>query len=1052
MNFLNKILEKRQLEKCPLPLWKLKVTDEEYEELRSLLEKRTHIISSNDIFLNYHRECALFFAEFWRREYKDGIHSKALVYNALRSSIHSRNFSTDFYEAATKGAKSLGIEIYEGERVETFDSILYQGGLPMNLLTSSSQYGTWERFTRGLINRHINFEELNLGLIATESNSIQQYCDQLVNAIEAEQYLLMPFFCKNENDSWYVYLQNLAKQERHRKRQLCPFTLDWDFTLDLNAKRLIVNYRFKGSQNLPKAFIEDQQLSSHNFFTTQVRVNGKVTDSYDYINFYSRYAVGCRHLYNDGDNIAFYINDAEEPHLVGELDMSVPHLVYANEKGHYLLGNRLGKVDSAIIYPSSWLLENKNIENEAYNWKDASFNVAIIPEGYQDTITLTGEDGNIAFSSTAKLIWTDIKGCSVSEDNVSELLYDAESLRYFICYDGEDDVRNVLTNNVEFRSMRQAEWQRNAPYGRILVRAKDSNGRFVTPYKMTNVGAKEDLVIYNVSDTEDTCTMKVTWKHGKVVCENGAKRINDQWEVKKENCKNNKIQFTLIPDGDSQSQFTITVRAPFKEFAILDIEDRPVKSNSWVPYVDIDKYQYHLVGQSIKRYTYGNKIREIKEICNKLYIIEDGKTLKSIPFEGSLTALFDTREVLRAMLDQTSDNMLDAAVEISFLTSKGETLTFEVKDSPYRVQSVENRIFINSKDRQIIDYRGTLKLLKLNEPEHEPRELFYDENNGYIVPEDIYDWGKVIVVGRSRGRICPGLIDMTQLLNGETRKNMREDTIRSIHDEINASTLGNAFWTRALGWYKRVKKEDIPASSLLELMCIADNPTALLCMTFQLYAQCIDDESKENLANELKILSNDLSFQWYWIREQIKSAMKCLNTKVESIDNSVIRSIYASWAMKQDNPMKYLQNIDEYFMSCIIENVQNYQEWMFKLATESIQEKYEDKKYPFVETIAVDIARDNKLCYVEDGEQIYVTTKQDRSWKVSPFFDKYAENMLGTENERWLMKRVNAMADHMEGKINLFSERGVVRRSIIFCSKSCNTKFVIELNNKLTRR
>ena len=60
--------------------------------------------------------------------------------------------------------------------------------------------------------------------------------------------------------------------------------------------------------------------------------------------------------------------------------------------------------------------------------------------------------------------------------------------------------------------------------------------------------------------------------------------------------------------------------------------------------------------------------------------------------------------------------------------------------------------------------------------------------------------------------------------------------------------------------------------------------------------------------------------------------------------------------------------------------------------------------------------------------------------------------MLGTENERWLMKRVNAMADHMEGKINLFSERGVVRRSIIFCSKSCNTKFVIELNNKLTRR
>lgn len=1052
MSYFNNLLDNRGLETCPLPLWKLKLTDDEYEELRSILEKRTHIIGSDDIFLNYRRECTLFFAEFWRREYKDGIHSKALVYNALRSSIHSRNFSTDFYDAATKGAKSLGIEIYEGERVETFDSILYQGGLPMNLLTSSSQYGTWERFTRGLINRHIDFEELNLGLIATESNSIQQYCDQLVNAIEAEQYKLMPFFCNNENDSWYVYLQNLAKQERHRKCQLRPFALDWDFTLDRNSNKLVVNYRFKGVQSLPKAFIEDQQLTNQKFFTTQIRVNGKVADSYDYINFYSRYAVRCRHLYNDGDNIAFYINDAEEPHLAGELDMSVPHLVYANEKGNYLLGNRLGKADSAVIYPSSWSLENDDIEEETYTWVDSAFKIAFIPEKYQDTIYLVGEDGKIELSSTANLIWTEIKGCSVNGDDVSELLYDADSLRYFICYDGEDDVRSILTSNVEFRGIRQTEWQRTAPYGRILARAKDGNGRFVTPTKMINVGTKEDLVIFNVSDTEDSCTMKVSWRHGKVVCENGAKKVNDQWEVKKEDCKRNRIIFTLIPDGDSKNQFTISVRAPFKEFAILDIDDKPIKSNSWVPYVDIDKYQYHLVGQSIKRYTYGNKVRELKEIGHKLYIIEDGKTLKSIPFEGSLTILFDTREVLRAMLDQTSDNMLDAAVEISFLTCKGETLTFEVKDSPYRVQSVENRIFINSKDRQIIDYRGALKLLKLDEPEHEQRELFYDEYNGYVVPEDVYDWGKVIVVGRSRGRICPGLIDMTQLLNGDTRKNMREDAIRSIQDEINASTLGNAFWTRALGWYKRVKKEDIPASSLLELMCIADDPLALLCMTFQLYAQCIDDESKDNLANELKILSNDLSFQWYWLRKQITSAMNCLNTKVESIDNSVIRSIYASWAMKQENPMQYLTNIDDYFMSCIIENVQNYQEWMFKLATESIQDKYEDKKDPFVETIAVDIARDNKLCFVEDEEQIYVTTKQDRSWKISPFFDQYEEKMHATENERWMMKRVNAMAEHMEGKINLFSEPGVVRRSLIFCSKSCNRKFIIELNNKLARR
>ncbi len=1060
MSYFDEILDKRGLETCPLPLWKLKLTDEEYEQLREVLEKRTHIINNDDIFYGFRKECALFYAEYWRREYHGGTHKKSDVYKCLKSSIHTRNFSDEFYESARRGARNLGIRFYEGERTEAMETMLYQGGLPMNLVTGASLYSGWDRFTRGLVNRHINFDELDLGVVATEDPSMRQFCDQLIDGIEAEQYMLMPFYCKNENDSWFVYLKNLANQERRRRRQLRPFSLDWEFTLDQNANRLMVKYVVKGVQHLPAAFVEEQGLEKFKFFTTQVRVNGKAIDSFDYINFYSRYAVVSKHPYNDGDNVSFFINDAQEAHLSDELDMSVPHLMYRNEKGAYLLGNRLGKADSAVVFPETWTLDNGDISTEAYTWHDTTYQVALIPERYIDPIRLHGEDGQLELSSNAKLVWTEFKGVPIDGLEVSEQLYDANNLLYFICYDAEEDVKQLRANALEFKGATRGEWQRTAPYGRIYARAKDASGRFVTPVRFINIGAREDLAIVNVSESEDTCIVKVKWARGRVTCDNGTKRVNEQWEVKKEDCVNNKIQFTLIPDDNSHNQFTIHVRAPFKEFAIFDLDDKQVTSGAWVPYVDVDKYQYHLVGHYIKQYSYGNVVRELKEIGGKLWIVENGQRLKSIPFEGSLTTLFDSRETLRAMLDKTSENMLNAAVNVEFVTTKGETLSFAVKDSPYRVKTMDNKILI--KANQFVDYRGALKLLKLDEPLHEPRVVMYDEEQGFIVPEDVYSWGKMIVVGRTRGRICPGLIDMTQELTGEKRLNIREEAINSIKQEIASSTLGDAFWARVLGWYNRIEKDDIPANSLLEFKCLSEDPIALLCLTFQLFAQCSDDEERETLSNQLKTFSNDLAFQWYWLKKHILKVMMNMQQKIGSLENNVVRNIFIQWAMQQENPMQYLtdMNSDSFqlkCLECLASMMTEYQQWMINLAVESLTDKYEDGEDTMVKEVANEIVNKEKgLCYIDDHEEYFVETRQDRSWKISPFFDKYAEHSWHTEAENWLWKRINVAAAHMKGELDLFNlpeeVSDGVRRSLIFCSKSCNHKFVIELNNKLARK
>ena len=52
MNYFDNILYNRGYAKCPLPLWNLKIPDEEFKELQEILAKRTHIINMENPFLS----------------------------------------------------------------------------------------------------------------------------------------------------------------------------------------------------------------------------------------------------------------------------------------------------------------------------------------------------------------------------------------------------------------------------------------------------------------------------------------------------------------------------------------------------------------------------------------------------------------------------------------------------------------------------------------------------------------------------------------------------------------------------------------------------------------------------------------------------------------------------------------------------------------------------------------------------------------------------------------------------------------------------------------
>ena len=89
--------------------------------------------------------------------------------------------------------------------------------------------------------------------------------------------------------------------------------------------------------------------------------------------------------------------------------------------------------------------------------------------------------------------------------------------------------------------------------------------------------------------------------------------------------------------------------------------------------------------------------------------------------------------------------------------------------------------------------------------------------------------------------------------------------ISSIKEKLKKSTLGDNLWKRILGWFDRSQKEDIPASSILELYCTAQDYKALICLVFQLFVKCTDDNEREILKEKLKysvvtLLFNGIGF------------------------------------------------------------------------------------------------------------------------------------------------------------------------------------------------
>ena len=215
--------------KRDMPLWKLKISDDEYNGLKKTLRDNESSLS------RYGIEAAIYYAEWWRREYNGGI-SKEAVANSI-----GIDCSEDLFKAACKALETRKYTfLHSLKRTEYFRTLLSQGGLPVNHIRNNKTNFT--NFLKGLVEEMsiINYDWNNndssiiknfncisyLGETFKNDN-IYDVAMKIAHAIIENDDTLLPYDDTDQTLSDLTKTLKSARKKVMAMQRLRPFTLHW---------------------------------------------------------------------------------------------------------------------------------------------------------------------------------------------------------------------------------------------------------------------------------------------------------------------------------------------------------------------------------------------------------------------------------------------------------------------------------------------------------------------------------------------------------------------------------------------------------------------------------------------------------------------------------------------------------------------------------------------------------------------------------------------------------------------------------------------------------
>ena len=930
---LSNILRSRGMERVQrnFPLWKFKLTDEEYESLKQTL--RSHLYDIN----KYGFEAALCYAEWWRRDYKGNIPSKEDV--AVGIGLQ-RAYGDDLFGAARSALRKYGYTfLHSLKGTEYFRTLLNQGGLPVNYIKNSdSNLGSFSRFLRGLVRELsiIGYDWNNddssviqqfscisyLGK-AFKNENIYDVSMQIAHAIIMDDNTLLPY---DDTDVSLAELTKSLKKEytrAKRERKARPLSLHWKLSTYGNDQgQLFVNMdvvKDISSDSIPG--LDISTCYSFDVFVAgtlvgkYVRKSNNRDDEGNIINAtYTRISLGIskdilwkgepvvevKIRCDNDDRIFLTIAGSYPPNF------EVPQVFQMLDDNIYSKSETAKSEEKIALFTSEWSCEGANpihINEQSLLSVKFSQSIELVNTTTSEGLLLTNEFTPYTVEFSGNYIkWVEESNYKLLEKVPVIRVYDKDKNRVFNCkiryrkHSSANDSWKHLNSSC-FLSPGLIDIKIDFPDGHSTIETFYAIGDM--HFSACNETAYSTEIICNC---DSILTPKILPLEGVDICD----IASNHWKInrdKKSTVCPSVCRFRIYNPGNPVLQLAVAI--PFNGITVTDVDGNIVPNGKIVSFANLTHFSIICHGNISRKV-------DVSYSSDRIENNEGLKHLRSNVIEG-VVSLADYSDLILRMFNLYGSNSFDRSSSV-VLNLSGQEIY--VRKFVLDTTISEGNIIISDGteyDTSKFKYEGDLYAIPVGEnvstDDFNPVKL---TRLGYAIntfglPEDfIYDEIIVFSGTDSRRRIIPKYYNRLEKDFDKEERNLHTFNLnKTWYDFLSQEDiLMGSHWLKVCKAYDICSHYDLPFTTYNGLKVIARSPKLLSTFIIAMWL----NGYKDVLTMEIDRFEQELVIALHWI--PVKIWEKCINSFLDAVPQPLL-------TMMMGKIQEFFKFIQELFNSTV---------------------------------------------------------------------------------------------------------------------------------------
>ena len=905
---LKNILEARNRSSITpdMPLWKLKITEEEYTNLKDAL---AHNLFQLD---NFGVEAALCYAEWWRRDYNGGIPSREEVADGLGLPHYCWE---QLYKAARNGLKRHGFTfIHSLKGNEYFRTLLNQGGLPVNYIKNGSNLGGFSRFLLGLVEElssiNIDWDDNNIDLIknfnciaylgkAFKNDNIYDVSLQIAHAIISEEDRWLPY---DDADSSLSELTKSLKKEYRRvksEHRTKPLSLNWKLRLTSDrTANLYVNLNVvKEISSKSIEGLDYQSCYSFDVFVAGVLVGKYVRKSLvkDEIGdvagaIYTRVTVGVANdiKWNGEPLVEVKVrcdnDDRLFPTLCGSYppNFECPQVFQMLDDNVYSLKSTANAENNIAVFSSDWKCDGSRslqINGTYYSAIEFTNTVDLHNCVSHEDMTITNEFTPYSAEFRGTYIqWV--------EQSNYKLLTRVPVISVF-------DQNGIRVGNIKpkYRIHNSKTAWRNLsnscllPFGLIDIKVDFPDNKYVveTFYFI------DDLTFASRNEKMFSTELCLNSRHNITAkveeCEDLEVKILDKniWRIIRDACASKySPTCNLRITAENNPTLRLSVAAPFEGIVISDLDGKIVPSGKIISFDNLRYYNIISHGKS--------GIIDVTYKSDKITDYDNIKHLKNSVIEG-IVPLSDYRDLFARMFQLYGDNTFDRSSSVELRISDkriyirkfvldSELISDKIRIVDYTCEDTSD--FIYNGDVYALSVSEKITAAELMQIKLEP---YNRQLNLFSIPGDLLNSDAIIFSGpESSRRLVPKYYHFGQEDSSlDLRGKKSAINIKLWYEKLcNDDVFAGENWMKVIKAFRIISEFNLPFTTYNAFKAIGSDSKLLA----NLILACWLHGASDILIQEICRFEDELNTAIHWIPRGVWG--ECIDSFTRSLPSALI--------------------------------------------------------------------------------------------------------------------------------------------------------------------